>query len=76
MVVCYFPSLSQHAWPSRLHNVLQVARCLEHGLLVAQDAAAAFRRYQHAAGMGSAEAALRCGIHFFDGTAPGGALVL
>lgn len=55
---------------------MQVARCLEHGLLVAQDAAAAFRRFQHAASMDSAEAALRCGIQYFEGMAPGGALAI
>ena len=51
----------------------QAARCLEHGLLVPQDHGAAFRRYREAAAAGSAEGALRCGIHFFEGTAPGGA---
>ncbi|PRW45605.1 Sel1 domain-containing [Chlorella sorokiniana] len=51
---------------------LQVARCREFGLLVPQDHAAAFKAYAAAAALGSAEGALRCGIHYFEGTAPGG----
>ncbi|KAI7841053.1 hypothetical protein COHA_005281 [Chlorella ohadii] len=53
-------------------GALQVARCREFGLLVPQDHSAAFAAYATAAAMGSAEGALRCGIHFFEGTAPGG----
>ncbi|EFN56092.1 hypothetical protein CHLNCDRAFT_145622 [Chlorella variabilis] len=53
-------------------GALQVARCLEHGLLVPRDGAAAFRQYRAAAALSSAEGSLRCGIHFFEGTAPGG----
>ena len=51
---------------------MQVARCLEFGLLVPQDSEAAFREYKSAAALGSPEGSLRCGIHFFEGTAPGG----
>ena len=51
---------------------LQVARCREFGLLVPQDHAAAFKAYAAAAKLGSAEGALRCGIHYFEGTAPAG----
>lgn len=50
----------------------QVARCLEFGLLVPQDSEAAFREYKSAAALGSSEGSLRCGIHYFEGTAPGG----
>jgi hypothetical protein len=53
---------------------LQMARCLEHGLLVPQDSTASIRQYRVAADLGSAEACLRCGIHAFEGTGPGGAL--
>lgn len=53
-------------------GALQVARCREFGLLVPQDHPAAFKAYASAAALGSAEGALRCGIHYFEGTAPGG----
>lgn len=62
-----------HRLPRRPHlPSAQVARCREFGLLVPQDHAAAFKAYAAAAKLGSAEGALRCGIHYFEGTAPGG----
>lgn len=45
-------------------------------MLVPTDHAAAFARYKEAAQLGSAEGCLRMGIHYFEGTAPGGELMM
>lgn len=50
-------------------GALQVAHCLATGMLVPRDEAAALDWCHRAAEMGSPDAALKCGVHHYEGRA-------